>query len=408
MAISSLIPAGAMNFTENQQACIVFEKLWSQRESGRFCDIVLHVQGQKFQAHRNVLAACSPYFDSVLKTHKIIKEQLTVTCQNLDAFQLLLNYMYTGAIVIDKNNVSELLRLANHFLVLKLKNYCAEYLDRYLDSSNCLSVKDMADKYNLPALQKNVSAFIHSHITEIFEQNEILEFNINKLESFLREKQWFISQHVLFSFFCKWVDHDVTKREHDLRTLLTFINWDSVERQYLDEQLRNSNLLHNNSKCMYIVLNCLEENKIDVPEFHAIYSSLKSQFGPGGSNVDNDNFVAISATVHGLQKFPLDINSEDNTPVTVAPLEKEQPKEKNTTVPQSEEIIKESNFNDSSNSSFDDVAPDVGINPDDDSQSSGEKEKEKSMNSEKVPPEKGNNVESCKYTCQFSIILIIF
>lgn len=390
MAISTLIPAGAMNFTENQQACIIFEKLWSQRESGRFCDIVLHVQGQKFHAHRNVLAACSPYFDSVLKTHKIIKEQLTVTCQNLDAFQLLLNYMYTGAVVIDKNNVSELLRLANHFLVLKLKNYCAEYLDRYLDSSNCLAVKDMADKFNLPALQKNVSAFIHSHITEILDHNEILEFNINKLESFLREKQWFISQHVLFNFFCKWVDHNVAKREHNLRTLLTFINWDSVERQYLDEQLRTSSLLHNNPKCMYAVLSCLEENKIDVPEFKSVYASLKTQFGSGGAGGDNDNFIFLSATLQGLQKYSSELNVEDNTPVTVAPLEKEQSKEKNTTVPQSEDN------NESSNSSFDDVVPDASTNPDDDSQSSGEKEKEKSVSNDKVLSEKGN-IETCKY-----------
>lgn len=397
MAISTLIPAGAMNFTENQQACIVFEKLWSQRETGRFCDIVLHVQGQKFQAHRNVLAACSPYFDSVLKTHKIIKEQLTITCQNLDAFQLLLNYMYTGAVVIDKNNVSELLRLANHFLVLKLKNYCAEYLDRYLDPSNCLAVKDMADKYNLPALQKNVSAFIHTHIVEVFEQNEILEFNVSKLETFLKEKQCLIPQHVLFSFVCKWVDQDPSRRENDFRTLLTFINWESIENQFIDEQLKCCSLFHNNPKCMYLVLTCLEENKIDMPDFHNIYTSLKGQFGPRGTNVDSDSFmnIAISAAIHGLQKYPLDPN-EDNTPITVAPLEKEQSKEKNNSMPLSEVKIKEEiSINESSNSSFDDPAPD------DDSQSYEENEKEKEASA--VPPDDKSKLASCKYILNIKI-----
>ncbi|XP_015916845.2 uncharacterized protein [Parasteatoda tepidariorum] len=376
MAVPTLIPASAMNFTENQQACIVLEKLWSQREAGRFCDVVLHVQGQKFQAHRNVLAACSPYFDSVLKTHKVIKEQLTVTCQNLDAFQLLLNYMYTGAVVIDKNNVSELLRLANHFLVIKLKNYCAEYLDRYLDPSNCLTVREMAEKYNLPVLHKNASAFIHNHIVEVFDQNEILEFTISKLEAFFKEKQCLIPQHVLLNFICKWVEHDASKRESDFRTLLTFINWDSIERPYLEDHMKSCSLYVKNPKCMYLLLMCLEENKIDLPEFKSLHTSLKSQYG-AGSNVDNDSFmnIAISAAIHGLQKYPLAASSEENAPITVAPLEKEQAKEKCPLPPPVEEPTKVSSDNDSSNSSFDDVAPDCGVNNDyDDSQSSDEKQ----------------------------------
>src|SRR5277367_1620291 len=104
-------PNNAMNFTENQHGNTILEKLRNQKDSGRFCDVILHVQGRQFQAHRNVLASCSPYFDSILKMHKIVKEQLTVTCQNHEVFNCLLNYMYTGNVVIDKHNVAELLRL---------------------------------------------------------------------------------------------------------------------------------------------------------------------------------------------------------------------------------------------------------------------------------------------------------
>ncbi|XP_054719541.1 zinc finger protein 26-like [Uloborus diversus] len=391
MAISTLIPASSMKFTENQQACIVLQKLWSQREAGRFCDVVLHVQGQKFQAHRNVLAAYSPYFDSVLKTHKVIKEQITVTCQNLDAFELLLNYMYTGAVVIDKNNVSELLRLSNHFLVIKLKNYCAEYLDRYLDPSNCLTVKDMAEKYNLPILQKNASAFIHNHILEVFEQSEILDFNFTKLEAFLKEKQAVIPPHILFSFICKWIEHDITDRENDLQTLLTFMSWDSIDRHYLEDHIKSRVLLQSSSKCMYLVLVCLEENKVELPEFQNLYSSLKTQFGPNGTKIDSNNFANIAIS-DGLQNHSKDSGGDENTPITVAPLERDQVKEKNTIVPPSEvPASKESFDNETSNSSFDDIAGDCGgaLDFDDDSDSSGTE-----VQQEEEPPAPVTNQKS--------------
>ena len=38
-----------------------------QRELERCCDVVLHVAQRQYQAHRCVLAACSPYFDSIFK-----------------------------------------------------------------------------------------------------------------------------------------------------------------------------------------------------------------------------------------------------------------------------------------------------------------------------------------------------
>ncbi|PSN51079.1 hypothetical protein C0J52_01507 [Blattella germanica] len=176
------LPNNPMNFTENQHGNAVLEKLKVQREEGRFCDVTLYVEGKQFRAHRNVLASCSPYFDSVLKMHRTVKEHLTVTCQNSEIFQCLLNYMYTGTVVIDKNNVTELLRLANHFLVSKLKSYCAEYLDRYLDISNCLSVKEMAEKYNMPALLKAATLFVQSGEPDIPRDSHLNGVTEEKIE----------------------------------------------------------------------------------------------------------------------------------------------------------------------------------------------------------------------------------
>jgi hypothetical protein len=177
-----------MNFTETEHGNALLEKLRSQREEGRFCDVTLHVEGKTFRAHRSVLASCSPYFDSILKMHRVVKERLTVTCQNWEVFQCLINYMYTGHVAIDNENVTEMLRLANHFLVTKLKLHCEEFLSSSLHVSNCLSIRELADKYNMTGLSERVAAFVHNHVHEVTSQDEFLRLSLSQLQDLLTDK----------------------------------------------------------------------------------------------------------------------------------------------------------------------------------------------------------------------------
>ncbi|XP_013790709.2 zinc finger protein 652-like isoform X2 [Limulus polyphemus] len=322
MALSTLLPNNAMNFTENQQGNVLLERLRCQQESGRFCDVILHVQGKQFLAHRNVLAACSPYFDSVLKMHRIVKEQLTVTCQNQGAFQSLLNYMYTGNVVIDKSNVNELLRLANHFLVTRVKNYCAEYLERYLDISSCLNVKELGEKYNMPNLVKTAVIFIQNNMKDVLEQQEILEYPRNKIEQFLSDKQWNLHQEFILKFLPNWVSYDIAHREGDLRALLTFVAWRTINECVILSHLDSTDLYRSSKRCLYFILESLEENDIRFDQYKNTYEELKTQYGTSETNLDNESFmnIAISTAIEGLQQLAGNENQEMGH-VTVLPFE---------------------------------------------------------------------------------------
>ncbi|KAJ9590612.1 hypothetical protein L9F63_016382, partial [Diploptera punctata] len=295
-------PNNPMNFTENQHGNVVLEKLKTQREDGRFCDVTLYIEGKQFQAHRNVLASCSPYFDSVLKMHRTVKEHLTVTCQNSEIFQCLLNYMYTGSVVIDKNNVTELLRLANHFLVSKLKSYCAEYLDRYLDISNCLSVKEMAEKYNMPSLLKAATLFVQVHLSKVIQQDEILSCSLPKIEAFLTDKAWTVPQNAILSLITRWINHDIRSREHHMKTLLTFVDWNTLDGAVITTHIDCEPLYSASELSLFSILQALVNNNLLFPKYQSIYQVLQNKFSQymfdfSGINAEHPTLQASSISL---------------------------------------------------------------------------------------------------------------
>ncbi|KAE9416512.1 hypothetical protein Angca_002576 [Angiostrongylus cantonensis] len=270
-----------MSFTD-QHGSVVLERMRYQRETGRFCDVCIVVKDRQFSAHRNILASCSPYFDSILKSTKVTKEQVVVNCQHPKAFELLLNYMYSGCVVIDRTTVAELLRLANNFLVTKLKNYCAEYLDRYLDAANSLSVRQLATKYNLPSLLKAASEYFDVNINRcLLESVDILRYPMQQLLKILEDPKYqdVISPDVYLKLIIRWVGEDVQARESSFRPLLERCHIADVSDNALEFVLDYSPLLTKSHSCRHALLAAMHASAIPMPKYEQQFRTLTQQLG---------------------------------------------------------------------------------------------------------------------------------
>ncbi|KAK0398475.1 hypothetical protein QR680_002606 [Steinernema hermaphroditum] len=293
-----------ITFTD-QHGNAVMDRMRYQRACGRFCDVSLMVKERQFGAHRNILAACSPYFDSILIHNKVVKEKVVVNCQNPTVFELLLNYMYSGSVVIDRSSVAELLKLANNFLIVRLKNYCAEYLDRCMDAANCLSVKRLASKYNMPALLKNAAEFFELNLNKcLLESVDILDHELIDLKAIVEDPKRVgkIQVDTHLKLIARWVSHKVAQRETYFKELLEGCDLSLVAGQTLENLLDYLPLFTDSQLCRFILLREMKASRRGMQKYEAQYINLCAKYDTDGSfgefNTSSDPDISMDSIHH--------------------------------------------------------------------------------------------------------------
>uniref|UniRef100_A0A147ASP7 Zinc finger and BTB domain containing 8B n=1 Tax=Fundulus heteroclitus TaxID=8078 RepID=A0A147ASP7_FUNHE len=118
---------------------LLFE-LNEQRKRDFFCDCSILVEGRVFKAHRNVLFAGSGYFRALLVHYLQDNGQRYSTASldivTADAFSVILDFLYSGRLALNSNNVIEVMSAASYLQMTDLVNFCKEYIHSSLEICN--------------------------------------------------------------------------------------------------------------------------------------------------------------------------------------------------------------------------------------------------------------------------------
>ncbi|XP_061540543.1 zinc finger and BTB domain-containing protein 37 [Phycodurus eques] len=106
----------------------VLSHLNQLRVQGRLCDIVVHVQGQSFRAHKVVLAASSPYFRDHMSLSQMSTVSLTVI-RNASVFEQLLGFCYTGRLRLQLRDIISYLTAASFLQMQEVIDRCTRILE---------------------------------------------------------------------------------------------------------------------------------------------------------------------------------------------------------------------------------------------------------------------------------------
>ncbi|XP_061166499.1 zinc finger protein 585A-like [Saccostrea echinata] len=126
-------------FIDNTHVSNIMQKLNEQRQSSKFCDVILKVCDTSVPVHSNVLAAASPYFHTFLgqgeddprafsqNTPQMIEIHINGegnedNCS--EAIKLVIDYMYTGEVAISSAIINQVAQISKIMCLYKLSSFC--------------------------------------------------------------------------------------------------------------------------------------------------------------------------------------------------------------------------------------------------------------------------------------------
>ena len=239
----------------------LYKRMDEFRRQRILCDTVLHVDGQEFPAHKNILAASSAYFLGLFTSDMKERYQSEVKLEGLKSFAMddLLNYIYTGEVEITDENVKELVFAGDYLLIESLKDKGSVYLEETLSPSNCLSVRAFSEKYDCEELIDKSESFILENFVAVSKSEEFLHLRFCEIEKLISLDDVIVeSEEQVYEAVISWVKHDVGNRKKDFAQLLSKVRLGCMSKYYIAEYVETEELVRDDLECTKLLYEAMK------------------------------------------------------------------------------------------------------------------------------------------------------
>ncbi|CAH1130998.1 unnamed protein product [Ceutorhynchus assimilis] len=210
------------NCTECRNGPLEFPTIWEDlRVNNQLCDgIVKCEDGVVFNIHRIILTAISPYFRALF-TNSINRGRPEINEANVSvsssAFQVVLDYAYTGKCVINNANVFEVLKYCDQYEILDVVQKCIQFLIDDLSIANCLQVLNFANRFFCRYLIYQGNKYVLQHFVNVFRSNDdFCRLSPQHLKEILSDDYLNVkSEEIVFEAIKCWMNYlPITRKPH--------------------------------------------------------------------------------------------------------------------------------------------------------------------------------------------------
>lgn len=272
-----------MKFNDSSHLQTAFSAMNEMRKIGQLCDVSLDVCGTTLLAHKVVLASTSSYFNAMFNSEYIVfisthnqvvqqcdcshlddmleKNMSTISIHDVDpqAMKCLIEYAYTGQLVITEENVLTILPAANLLQILSIRDACCGFLLNQLHPSNCLGIRKFADTHSCQELQISSLKYALDNFQEVSQTDEFFTLSFDGILSLISNNQLNVAdEETVYKSTIRWIKHDIKNRKEHFSTLLSYVRLPLIERNFLINQVIEETLIHQNSEAKDLVIEAMK------------------------------------------------------------------------------------------------------------------------------------------------------
>uniref|UniRef100_A0A1A9V2K1 Kelch-like protein diablo n=1 Tax=Glossina austeni TaxID=7395 RepID=A0A1A9V2K1_GLOAU len=216
-----------------------FASLNCIRENRKLFDMQLEVNGKIFDVHKVVLAAASPFFDTMLAIGKKDGDAVKITDINEEIMADIIEGIYSGKITVTESNVQRLLAASTLLQI--------EWITNLADTCGCKELYNRCQKY----IQKNY--------LQIVNTKEHLLLSYEEIRDLVSSEEIIIDSEInVFNAILNWIKHNPENRLSHLADLFKYVRLPLVSTKCLMNCVAAEPYIKNNPRCKDLLMEAME------------------------------------------------------------------------------------------------------------------------------------------------------
>ncbi|ELU11985.1 hypothetical protein CAPTEDRAFT_144257 [Capitella teleta] len=234
--------SSAIRHTSPDHSKLLLSNLHNLYVAQDFCDIQVCVGDQVFHSHRNVLSAASSYFHAMFSggLAEMNKEKVFIQGVDGNIFKIILEYIYSGVVLIEDITVQDLLAAADMLGLEGIVGACCSFLRQQLHPSNCIGISLYAEKHACDQLKSAAQHFIENNFSKVSQEEEFCSLSKDLLVSFLHSESLVVeNEYQVFTAAMQWMLSDASQRRKHVFEVLAAIRFPLISQRQLETYIES-------------------------------------------------------------------------------------------------------------------------------------------------------------------------
>ena len=227
------------------------------RNEGFFTDVTIGAGNERIPANRLVLSCYSSYFEKMFKLQMQERYENIIEIKTIDerVLRVLIDFIYTGSINIDEQNVMNLLAGADCLQLHDVKEFCFEFLRSHITSDNSLDILKTAYQYRDESLNKEMLQYISINLDKFLQTDDFKQLSNEELISCISKlDRSHVKESSIFKAIVAWCNHVKEARQPKFSELFKMVQLQKVSIDYLEEVILEEDLVTKSADCYKIAL----------------------------------------------------------------------------------------------------------------------------------------------------------